>query len=73
MLDGLQNYRHLEHCTTVFDLLGGCKLQIINDTLVGEALHPFEELVVQLAAVVGHARAKDERLSKDLIVRVVVV
>jgi hypothetical protein len=38
---------------TVFDLLGGCKLQIINDTLVGEALPPFEELVVQLAAVVG--------------------
>jgi hypothetical protein len=55
--------------TTVFDLLGGCKLQIINDTLVGEALTPFEELIVQLAAVVGQARAKDERLSNDLVVR----
>lgn len=73
VLDRLQNYRHLEHRTTVFDLLGGCKLQIINDTLMGEALPPFEELVVQLAAVVGHARARDERLSDDLIVRVVMV
>jgi hypothetical protein len=40
-----------------------------DDTLVGDALPPFEELVVQLAAVVGQARAKDERLSNDLVVR----
>ena len=72
VLDRLQNYRHLEHRTTVFDLLGGCTPQIVNDTLVGEALPPFEELIVQLAAVVGHARAEDERLSDDLIVRVVI-
>lgn len=69
VLDRLQNYRLLENRTTALDLPGEPKLQIVNDALVGKALPSFEELIVQVAASVGDARATYETFPDNLIVR----
>lgn len=69
VLDRLLNYRLLEYRTTSFDMPGETRLQIFDDDHLRQALPSLEEVVVQVAAAVGHGCARSEKVSEDLVGR----
>ena len=69
VLNRLLNYRLLEDRTTSFDMPGEPRLQIFDSGHLQEALPCLEEVVVQVAAAVGHGCARSEKTPKDLVRR----
>jgi hypothetical protein len=61
VLDRLQSYRLLEDRTTAFDMPGEPRLQIIDDTSLGQALPPLEELIARVAVATGTSGVRYEK------------
>jgi len=69
VLNRLLNYRLLEDRTTSFDMPGEPRLQIFDSGHLQEALPCLEEVIVQVAAAVGHGCARSEKTPNDLVRR----